>query len=357
MIWRSIMKIGVLEGNGIGPEIITAMKKIVDAVDLGIEWVHVPIAEEAVQKYGTEVPVESIDLLRELKVAIKGPMSVDKMKGRLTFMRKDGTSHIYCSNNNAIRQELDCYACPRPARGIPGVSGKYADVDLVVIREISEGIYAGLEHEIGDGEAAEAIKLITKKHAQRICRYAFEYALTNNRKKVTCVHKANAISITDGLFLKTFREVAKEYPQIQSNDFMVDATAFYLVTDPWRFDVIVTMNQYGDILSDLAAGVVGSLGIAAGANIGDQCSVFESCHGSAPDIAGEGIANPTSITLSAVMMLRHIGKLEAADLIEDSVRDTISSGCCTRDLGGIASTQEFTDAVIRRILETRGKNL
>lgn len=344
------MKVGVLEGNGIGPEIIAAMKQVVDAAELGIEWIHVPIAEEAVKKYGTEVPEESMDLLRELKVAIKGPMSVEKMGGRILYTRKDGSSHIYCSNNNAIRQELNCYACPRPARGISGISGKNENVDIVVIREISEGIYAGLEHRINGDEASEAIKLITKKGAERIIRFAFEYAIKNNRKKVTCAHKANAISLTDGLFLETFRRVAKEYPQIESEDFMVDATAFYLVTDPERFDIIVTMNQYGDILSDLCAGLVGSLGLGAGANIGDECAIFEACHGSAPDIAGKHLANPTSLILSAVMMLRHVDMPKAADMIEESVREVLIEGKhITRDVGGTATTEEYTEALVKRV--------
>lgn len=348
------MQIGVLEGNGIGPEIIAAMKQVVDELNLGIEWVNVPIADEAVEKYGTEVPEESIELLRRLKVAIKGPISVEKMGGRILYTRKDGTSHIYCSNNNAIRQELNCFACPRPARGIPGISGKNENIDLVVIREISEGIYAGLEHRIGGDLASEATKLITKAGAERIVRFAFEYAEKNNRKKVTCAHKANAISLTDGLFLETFRRVAKEYPQIESDDFMVDATAYYLVTDPERFDVIVTMNQYGDILSDLCAGLVGSLGLGAGANIGDECAIFEACHGSAPDIAGKHLANPTSIILSAVMMLRHIGMIEAADFLENCVREVLTEKKhITKDIGGNATTEEYVEALLEKIREKK----
>ena len=346
------MKIGVLKGNGIGPEIIQAMQQVIDACHLGIEWVNVPIAEEAVEKYGTEVPEESIELLRQLGVAIKGPMSVEKMKGRILYERKDGTSHIYPSNNNAIRQELKCFACPRPARGIPGISGRYENMDVVVVREISEGIYSALEHRINGDDASEAIKLITKKGAERICRWSFDYAVKNGRRKVTCAHKANAISLTDGLFLECFRRVAEEYPQIEAEDLMVDATAYYLVKNPDRFDVIVTMNQYGDILSDLCAGLVGSLGLGAGANIGDECAIFEACHGSAPDIAGKNLANPTSLILSAVMMLRYIGQEQMADIVERSVREVLIEGNCrTRDVGGTAGTDIFTAAVIRRLQE------
>lgn len=350
------MKIGVLKGNGIGPEIVDATKKVIDACGLGIEWVNVPIAEEAVRLYGTEVPEESIDMLRELKVAIKGPMSVEKLKGRILFTRKDGTSHIYPSNNNAIRQELDCFACPRPARGFPGISGRYEKLDVVVVREISEGIYSAIEHRIGGDTASEAVKLITKAGAERICRWAFEYAVRNSRHKVTCAHKANAISLTDGLFLEAFRRVAKEFPQIESEDLMVDATAFYLAKSPERFDVIVTMNQYGDILSDLCAGLVGSLGLGAGANIGDQCAVFEACHGSAPDIAGKNLANPSSLILSGAMMLRHIGEEAAAEAVERSVREVITEGRhITRDIGGTAGTDEFTEEVVKKIRKNYGR--
>ena len=348
------MKIGVLKGNGIGPEIVDATIRVINECGLDIEWVNVPIAEESVKLYGCEVAEESIQLLRELKVALKGPMSVEKMKGRYRYVRKDGSTHIYPSNNNAIRQELDCYACPRPARGFKGISGKYENLNVVIVREISEGIYSAIEHRIGEDAASEAVKLITKKGAERICRWAFEYAIKNNRHKVTCAHKANAISLTDGLFLETFRRVAKDYPQIESEDVMVDATAFYLAKDPTRFDVIVTMNQYGDILSDMCNGLVGSLGLGAGADIGDQCAIFEACHGSAPDIAGKNLANPTSLILSAVMMLRYIGEENAADVVERSVRETIIEGKhITHDIGGTASTDEFTDAIISRIRENR----
>lgn len=352
------MKIGVLKGNGIGPEIIQSVKQVIDTCNLDIEWINVPIAEEAVEKYGTEVPEESIDLLRNLKVAIKGPMSVEKMKGRILYQRKDGTSHIYPSNNNAIRQELNCYACPRPARGIPGISGKYKNMDVLVVREISEGIYSAIEHRINDDMASEAVKLITKKGAERICRWAFDYAVQNGRKKVTCAHKANAISLTDGLFLECFRKVAKEYPQIESEDLMVDATAYYLVKNPERFDVIVTMNQYGDILSDLCAGLVGSLGLGAGANIGDECAIFEACHGSAPDIAGKNLANPTSLILSSVMMLRYIGENAAASAVEESVREVLIEGkCITHDVGGTAGTDVFTAEVIKHLKKHLGKDI
>lgn len=343
------MKIGVLKGNGIGPEIVAAAIQVVDACGLGIEWVNIPIAEEAIEKYGHPVPPEAIQMMRELKVCLKGPITVEKGKGRVTCVQPDGTEQTYPSFNNAIRRELGLFVCPRPSRGIPGISGDHADMDVVILREISEGVYSAIEHKIGN-VAAECVKLITKEGAERVARYGFEYARKNHRKKVTCVHKANAISITDGFFLECFNRVAAEYPDIEHDDYFVDATTYYLLKKPEMFDVIVTMNQYGDILSDLCAGLVGSLGLGGGANIGYENAVFEACHGSAPDIAGKGIANPTSLILSSVLMLRHIGKDTAADRIEKAVRKVLIEGTClTADLGGSATTQEFTDSVIRTL--------
>lgn len=344
------MRVGILKGNGIGPEIVGATQRVIDACDLDIEWVNIPIAEEAVKKWGEPVPQQAIEMARELKVSIKGPISVEKGQGRVNCTRADGTVVTHCSFNNAIRHELNLFVNPRPARGIPGISGRYENMDVVVMREISEGIYAALEHRIGGDYASEAIKVITKRGAERVCRYSFEYARANGRRKVTCAHKANAISLTDGLFLECFHRVAQEYPDIESDDLMIDATTFYLVQNPERFDVIVTMNQYGDILSDLCAGLIGSLGLGAGGNIGDDCAVFEACHGSAPDIAGQNIANPTSLILSGAMMLRYIGKCEWADLIEKCVREVLAEGKhITRDIGGTATTTEYTDAIVKKI--------
>lgn len=343
------MKIGVLKGNGIGPEIVAATMEVVDACGLDIQWVNIPIAEEAIEKYGHPVPGESIQMMKDLKVSLKGPITVEKGKGRVTCIHEDGSEHIYPSFNNAIRRELNLFVCPRPSRGIPGISGDHADMDVVILRELSEGVYSAIEHRIGD-VAAECVKLVTREAAERVARYGFEYARKYHRKKVTCVHKANAISITDGFFLECFNRVAAEYPDIAHDDYFVDATTYYLLRKPQMFDVIVTTNQYGDILSDLCAGLVGSLGLGAGANIGNEYAVFEACHGSAPDIAGMGIANPTSLILSAVLMLRHVGYEQAADLVEGSVRGVLTEGTClTRDLGGTATTREFTDAVIARI--------
>lgn len=348
------MKVGVLQGNGIGPEIVSATMKVIDACNLGIEWVDIPIAERAIEKWGSPVPQQAIAMAREIGVTLKGPIAVEKGQGRVTCVHEDGSEVVHCSFNNALRHELDLFVNIRPTKGIKGISGKYEDLDIVIMREISEGIYAALEHRIANNAASEAIKLITWEGSQRLCRFSFDYARKNGRKKVTCVHKANAISLTDGLFLEAFRSVAKEYPDIEADDFMVDATTYYLVKDPGRFDVIATMNQYGDILSDLCAGLIGSLGLGAGVNMGFNCAMFEACHGSAPDIAGLGIANPTSMILSGAMMLRHVGFEKEARLVENSTRAVLEEGkCITRDVGGTATTEEFTNAIIEKILSEK----
>lgn len=345
------MKIGVLKGNGIGPEITAAAIQVIDACGLDIEWVNIPIAEEAIEKFGHPVPNESIQMLKDVKVAIKGPITVEKGKGRVTCIDENGAEHVYPSFNNAIRRELELFVCPRPSRGIPGISGSHEHMDLIIMRELTEDVYSAIEHRIGN-VAAECVKLVTREAAERVSRYAFEYARKNHRRKVTCVHKANAISITDGFFLECFQKIAKEYPDIPSDDFFVDATTFYLVKKPEMFDVIVTTNQYGDILSDLCAGLVGSLGLGPGANIGYKGAVFEACHGSAPDIAGQNIANPTSLILSGALMLRYLGFEKEARVVEESVRHVlIHTDCRTRDLGGSASTTEFTQAVIEQVKE------
>lgn len=288
-------------------------------------------------------------MLKQLKVGLKGPISVEKGKGRVTCIDEHGVEHVYPSFNNAIRRELELFVCPRPSRGIPGISGSHEKMDLIIMRELTEDVYSAIEHRIGN-VAAECVKLVTREAAERVCRYAFDYARKYHRKKVTCIHKANAISITDGFFLECFMKIAKEYPDIESDDYFVDATTFYLVKKPEMFDVIVTTNQYGDILSDLCAGLVGSLGLGPGANIGFKGAVFEACHGSAPDIAGQNIANPTSLILSGALMLRYLGYEKYADIVENSVRHIlVHTDCRTRDLGGNASTTEFAKAVADQV--------
>ena len=343
------MKFGVIRGNGIGPEIVEATKYVLEATGLAIEWVHIPVAEEAVKEYGHPLPQESINALKEVKVAFKGPLIVDKMRGRITCVHDDGSEDTYPSINNAIRRELKLFVCPRPIRGVLNISGKYENLDVTIMREITEDVYSGLEHKIGD-VAAEGIKLTTREAVERVTRYSFDFARKNGRKLVTCAHKANALSFTDGLFLKCFREVAKEYPEIESNDYMIDATCYSLVKFPEKFDIIVASNQYGDILSDLAAGLAGSLGLAPGGNIGEHASVFEASHGAADDIAGLGIANPAALILSGALMLRHIGNTVEATKVEESTRNVLSRGkVLTPDLGGTATTMEFAEAITKEV--------
>ena len=343
------MRIGVIRGNGIGPEITEATLKVLEATGLPFEWVPVLIGDEAIDQCGHPLPQDSVKLLRELKVAIKGPFIVEKLKGRLLCTHDDGTECIYPSLNNAIRRELNLFVCPRHIRGIPNISGRHEDMDTVVMREITEDVYAAIEHTIGD-YAAECIKLTTREAAVRIAEYSFDYARKNGRKKVTCVHKANAISITDGLFLRCFREVAERNRDIESGDCMVDAASFYLVKNPKAFDVITTSNQYGDILSDLCAGLAGSMGLAPGGNIGYENAVFEASHGAAPDIAGKGIANPVALILSGAFMLRRLGYKDQAVKIEESVRSVLSEGkTLTPDLGGKASCMGLAEAIAERV--------
>lgn len=342
-------KVAVIRGGGIGPEITEATVDVMEATGLSFDWEDVLVGGEAEEKYGHPLPQESVQKIREIGLAVKAPLIVDKMKGRLVCVHEDGSEHIYPSLNNAVRRELDLFVDPRPIRGVPGISGKYADLDVHIMREITQDVYAGIEHTIGD-YAAECTKLCTRDAVTKLTEFAFDYAIKNGRKKVSCVHKANAISLTDGLFLKTFREVAKKYPQVESDDYMVDATAFFLAKDPSKFDVIVTSNQYGDILSDLAAGLAGSLGLAPGANIGDGICVAEASHGAAPDIAGKGIVNPVALILSGALLLRYMGCQKEAEAIEVSTREILAAGqCLTADLGGKATTKELTGEIVAAV--------
>ena len=344
------IKVGVIKGNGIGPEITEATLHVLEATGIDFQWVPVAIGDEGLEQYNHPLPQESVKQLRELKLAIKAPLLVDKFKGRLYCEHEDGSVGIYPSLNNAIRRELGLYVCPRPIHGVHGISGAYENLDVHIMREITEDVYSGIEHMIGD-YAAECIKLTTRKAAIRVAEYAFDYARKNGRRKVSCVHKANAVSMADGLFLSCFREVAAANPDVPSDDFMVDATAYYLAKCPEKFDVIVASNQYGDILSDLAAGLVGSLGLAPGANVGDDgLIVVEASHGAAPDIAGKQMANPIALILSGALLLRHIGRNDQARQVEQAVREMLAAGeALTPDLGGTASTMDVARAIVGRM--------
>ena len=326
----------LIPGDGIGPEVASAAKRVVDASGAGINWHIVEAGESQMAEFGTPLPQRVLDSVRADGVALKGPITTPVGAG-------------FRSVNVALRKEFDLYANVRPTRTFEGVPGLYENVNLVVVRENTEDLYAGIEHMIGS-DAAESIKLITRSGSERIARYAFDYALKNGRKKVTCVHKANIMKCTDGLFLEVCRGVAAEYPQIEFEDKIVDACCMQLVQHPETFDVLVLPNLYGDIVSDLCAGLVGGLGLAPSANIGRQAAIFEAVHGSAPKHAGRNDANPTALILSAVMMLRHLSENTAADRIERAVLELLAGGrLVTYDLGGELGTSEFADAVIDKM--------
>ena len=331
--------ITLIPGDGIGPEIIAATVRIIEATGVDIEWETHILGAQAQEKFGTTLPEATIDSIKRNKVALKGPQMTPVGKG-------------FTSVNVGLRKALDLYANVRPIKNLPNVPSRYENVDLVIVRENTEGLYAGLEHTVIPG-VVESLKIITEKASTRISRYAFEYARSNGRKKVTCVHKANIMKLSDGLFLECFRKVAEEYPEIEADDKIVDNCCMQLVIRPEQFDVLVLENLYGDIVSDLCAGLIGGLGLAPGANIGEQGAVFEAVHGSAPDIAGQGIANPTAILMSGLLMLRHIGEHEAADRAQKAMLDVFAEGkYLTKDLGGAAKTNEFARAIVEKMQAT-----
>lgn len=332
-----IHKITLIPGDGIGPEVTTAVRKIIDAVGVKIEWDIVQAGLEAVEKYGTPLPEHVLESIKKNKVALKGPVTTPVGKG-------------FRSVNVTLRQALNLYANIRPIKTYEGVKCRYDNVDLVIFRENTEDLYAGIEHMVNE-EIAESIKIISKKASDKIIKAAFEYARNNKRKKVTAVHKANIMKLSDGLFLKCARSIAKEYEDIEFEDLIVDAMSMKLVLNPENYDVLVMPNLYGDILSDMASGLVGGLGLIPGANIGEHGAVFEPAHGSAPDIAGQNKANPSAAILSAVMMLRYISENEAAEKIEKALEKVIKEGrFITEDLGGHTGTIEFTEAIISEII-------
>lgn len=325
--------ITLIPGDGIGPEVIHAARKVIEAAGVDINFEVVRAGAGVIDEYGTPLPQNVIESIKKNSVALKGPVTTPVGTG-------------FRSVNVGLRQALNLYANVRPIRTLNGIPSRFSDVDLIVVRENSEDLYAGVEHMVGE-DAAESIKIITRKASERIVKFAFELALKQDRKKVTAVHKANIMKCTDGLFLKCAREVAGKYSNVTYEDVIVDAMSMKLVMNPEKYDVLVMPNLYGDILSDLAAGLVGGLGMVPGANIGELGAVFEPAHGSAPDIAGKGIANPTAAILSAVMMLRFIDEEKAAMKIEQAVEKVFAEGSTlTVDLGGTASTLEFTKKII-----------
>lgn len=328
--------ITLIPGDGIGPEIVAATVRVIEATGVDIEWETQILGVQAQEKYGTTLPDETIESIRRNKVALKGPQMTPVGKG-------------FTSVNVGLRKALDLYANVRPVKALPNVPCRYPELDLVIIRENTEGLYVGLEHTVVPG-VVESLKVITEKASTRIARYAFEYARDNNRKRVTAVHKANIMKLSDGLFLECFYNVAKEFSDIEADDKIIDNCCMQLVMRPEQFDVLVLENLYGDIVSDLCAGLIGGLGLAPGANIGEHGAVFEAVHGSAPDIAGQGIANPAALMLSAVQMLNHLGERVAAATLHDAILAVFAEGkVITRDLGGTAKTNEFARAIEEKI--------
>ena len=330
----------LIPGDGIGPELAEATRRVLDASGVEFKWEIVEAGEAVIAKEGTPLPQSVLDSILRNKIAIKGPITTPVGVG-------------FRSVNVALRQTLSLYANLRPVRSIPGLKTRYENVDLVIVRENTEDLYAGIEHMVGP-DAAESIKIITRAASERIARFAFEYAVANGRHKVTAVHKANIMKLSDGLFLESCRTIAAQYEgKIAFEDRIVDNMCMQLVQKPELYDVLVLPNLYGDIVSDLCAGLVGGLGVAPGANIGVEAAVFEAVHGSAPKYAGLNKANPTALMLSGVLLLRHIGEQAAAERVEAAIRAVIAEGrAVTYDLGGSAGTSDFADAIVARLEST-----
>jgi isocitrate dehydrogenase (NAD+) len=336
-------KITLLPGDGIGPEVTAAVVAILECTGVEIEWEKYFVGAEAITRFGDPLPADVLESILRNKVALKGPVTTPVGTG-------------FSSINVRLRKTLDLYANLRPVRSMPNIITRYEDVDLVVVRENTEDLYAGLEHEVVPG-VVESIKVITEKASTRIAKFAFDYAVKHGRKRVTAVHKANIMKLSDGLFLDCFRNVAKDYPNIVADDRIVDNLCMQLVVNPNQFDILLLENLYGDIVSDLTAGLVGGLGVVAGANIGLQGAVFEAVHGSAPDIAGQNKANPLALLKSAVLMLHHIGETPAAHRVDEAITKVLAQGPeqRTRDIGGTGTTADFTSAMCE-VLRKSGRS-
>jgi isocitrate dehydrogenase (NAD+) len=330
--------IAVIPGDGIGPEIMRATLRVIDALKLDLKYDVVEAGLAAQDKFGELLPAATLEAIAKHKVALKSPLTTPVGEG-------------FTSINVTLRKRFDLYANVRPAISFPGTKAHYENIDILTVRENTEGAYIGEGQAVSaDGEVATLTQKITRKGSERIVRYAFELARSAGRKKVTIVHKANILKSTSGLFLKVAREVSAHYPDIEHNEMIVDNTCMQLVMNPWQFDVIVTTNLFGDIISDLCAGLVGGLGLAPGANIGADAAIFEAVHGSAPDIAGKGVANPCALLLGACQMLGHLGQEAAANRLRVAIRATIAAkDRVTPDLGGSGSTESFADALIERL--------
>jgi isocitrate dehydrogenase (NAD+) len=325
--------ITLIPGDGIGPEVTSAVVRIIEAAGVSVQWETHYAGAQALEKFGSTLPDDLLESIKRNRVALKGPITTPVGKG-------------FTSVNVGLRKALDLYANLRPVRALPNVPCRYPELDLIVVRENTEDLYSGIEHVVVPG-VVESIKIITEKASTRVSKFAFEYARREGRKKVTCVHKANIMKLSDGLFLDCFRNVAAAHPEIEADDKIVDNACMQLVMRPEQFDIMLLENLYGDIVSDLCAGLIGGLGLVPGANIGEQGAVFEAVHGSAPDIAGQGIANPTALLQSGILMLRHLGERGPAERVEQAMLKVFRDGQVrTRDIGGTSSTSEFADAII-----------
>src|SRR6201998_3431110 len=329
-------KVTLIPGDGIGPEVTQATVRILEATGIKFEWETFAVGAEAYEKSGEYIPKDLTESIERTRVGLKGPVTTPIGGG-------------FSSINVELRKRFELYANFRPIRNLPHIPTRYPDVDLIIVRENTEGLYSGIEHEVVPG-VVESLKIITAKASTRIARFAFDYARKNKRKKIHAIHKANIMKLSDGLFLRCSRAVAKEYPEITYGEHIVDNTCMQLVMNPYQYDMLVLENLYGDIISDLCAAFVGGLGLVPGANFGDQCAIFEAVHGSAPDIAGRNLANPTALLRSALLMLRHIGEPEAALRIRNALEKVYRThDKLTRDVGGKAGTSEFADAVIEEM--------
>jgi isocitrate dehydrogenase (NAD+) len=323
----------LIPGDGIGPEVTEAAVRVAEAAGAKIHWQRVEAGAEVVAKYGSPVPDHVLNSVRINRVALKGPITTPIGEG-------------FPSANVFLRKALDLYACVRPVKSVPGVESRFRDVNLIVVRENTEGLYSGLEHRVAPG-IVEGLKIVTERACTRISRFAFELAERMGRKKIHAIHKANIMKLADGLFLECSRKVAREYPEIEYKEMIIDNCAMQLVKDPTQFDLLLLENLYGDIISDLCAGLVGGLGVVPGSNVGDDCAVFEAVHGSAPDIAGKRLANPVAVILSTAEMLRHLGEERIAHAITRAVHATLAEPeHRTRDLGGTATLDAITDAIV-----------
>src|ERR1700694_5006459 len=332
-------KVTLIPGDGIGPEVAAAAVRVLEATGVKFEWESYAAGADAFAKFHEYIPKDLVDSIERTRVALKGPVTTPVGGG-------------FASINVQLRKQFELYANFRPIQNLPHVPTRYPDVDLIIVRENTESLYSGLEHEVVPG-VVESLKIITEKASTRIARFAFEYARKNQRKKVHAIHKANIMKMSDGLFLRCCRDVAKEYAEITYGEHIVDNTCMQLVMNPYQYDVLVMENLYGDIISDLCAAFVGGLGFVPGANIGDHCAIFEAVHGSAPDIAGKDMAHPTAVIRSALLMVRHLGEHAASTQIRNALEKVYRHHeKLTRDIGGKAGTSQFADAVIEAMAET-----